>query len=40
VLLKKKWSKPVVFTLTKEELKKHIRVAARSGHGCIQGNAR
>jgi len=35
---KKKWTKPTFIIITKEELQKHIRVAARStGGGCGVG---
>ena len=38
IVKKKQWKKPVIITITKEELSKHIRAAARSG-GCM-GNMR
>ena len=36
---KKEWKKPIIFTVTQEELRKHIRAAARSGT-CISSVAR
>jgi len=37
--VKKTWRKPILITITKKELSKRIKIAARSG-GCGGGNFR
>lgn len=37
---KRKWHKPVIITVTQEELTEHIKAAAWSDSGCLGGVGR